>query len=64
MSVVMAGFVDFKITMRKDIFSGAPQEGSAVNYGTLGITFRARKPHSKSEWHSALKELNCEIPEN
>jgi hypothetical protein len=58
----MAGFVDFEITSRTDVFSGAPQEGSAVNYGTLGITFRARKPHSKEEWHTALKALNCEIP--
>jgi hypothetical protein len=62
MTVVMAGFVDFEITWRKDVFSGAPQEGSAANFGTLGINFRARKPESEAEWHAALKALNCEIP--
>ena len=62
MTVVMAGFVDFEITRRKDVFSGAPQEGSAVNYGTLGINFRARKPQSQEEWHTALEALNCEVP--
>ncbi len=39
-----AGFVDFKITWRADVFSGAPQESSAAAFGTLGINFRARKP--------------------
>jgi hypothetical protein len=62
MNVVMAGFVDFAITKRVDIYTGAPHEGSAINYGTLGITFRARKPHSMEEWHAELKALNCEIP--
>ncbi len=62
MTVVMAGFVDFKITKRLDIFSGALQEGSAGDFGTLGITFSARRPHSKEEWHAELKALNCEIP--
>jgi len=55
--------VDFEITKRVDIFSGAPKEGSAVNYGTQGITFKARKPRTKEEWHAALRELNCEIPQ-
>jgi uncharacterized membrane protein YdcZ (DUF606 family) len=41
--VVAAGFVGFEITWRKDVFGGAPQAGSAANYGTLGINFRARK---------------------
>jgi len=63
MTVVMAGFVDFHIIKRLDIFSGAPQEGSAVNFGTLGITFGARRPRTKAEWHAALSALNCEIPE-
>lgn len=62
MTVVMAGFVDFQIIKRIDIFTGAPQEGSAVNYGALGITFGARLPHSTGEWHAALQALNCEIP--
>lgn len=38
-----AGFEAFEITWRKDVFSGAPQAGSAANFGTLGINFRARK---------------------
>jgi len=43
---VAAGFVNFEITWRVDVFSGAPQESSAANFGTQGINFRARKP-----WH-------------
>ena len=62
MTVVQAGFVDFEITWRADIFSGAPQESSASDYGTLGIDFKARKPSSESEWFKALEALNCEIP--
>jgi hypothetical protein len=62
MTVVMAGFVNFEITWRKDVFSGAPQAGSAANFGTQGINFRARKPAAEAEWHAALKALNCEIP--
>lgn len=62
MAVVMAGFVDFEITWRKDVFSGAPQGGSAASFGTMGINFRARKPRNDAEWHAALEELNCEIP--
>jgi hypothetical protein len=60
----MAGFVDFHITQRVDVFTGAPHEGSAVNYGTTGITFGARRPHSIEEWHAALQAMNCEIPED
>lgn len=58
----MAGFVDFEITWRKDVFAGAPQEGSAANFGTQGINFRACKPVDEAEWHAALAELSCEIP--
>jgi hypothetical protein len=64
MTLVMSGFVDYHITQRVDVFTGAPHEGSAVNYGTQGITFGARRPHSKDEWHAALQALNCEIPED
>jgi hypothetical protein len=39
-----AGFVDFRITWRADVFSGAPQESSAGKFGTVGINFTARKP--------------------
>lgn len=42
-TVVAAGFVGFEITWRKDVFSGAPEASSAEKFGTLGITFRARK---------------------
>jgi hypothetical protein len=62
MVVVEAGFVDFEITWRKDVFSGAPQESSAANFGTLGINFRARKAQNEAEWYEALNELNCAIP--
>jgi TusA-related sulfurtransferase len=62
MTVVLAGFVDFEITWRADVFSGAPQESSAANFGTLGINFRARKPRDEAEWMAALAALNCEVP--
>ena len=57
-----AGFVGFEITWRKDVFSGAPQAGSAANYGTLGINFRARKAKSEEESMAALAALNCAVP--
>ena len=44
LAVVAAGFVDFAINWRGDVFSGAPQSSSAAAFGTLGITFGARKP--------------------
>lgn len=62
MTVVMAGFVDFEITWRKDVFSGAPQESSAANFGTKGINFRARRPETEEEWHEALEALGCAVP--
>jgi hypothetical protein len=49
MAVVTAGFVDFEITWRKDVFGGAPQESSAANFGTVGINFRARKAMPEQE---------------
>jgi hypothetical protein len=58
----MAGFVDFEITWQADVFSGAPQSSSAAEFGTLGINFRARKPHDEIEWAAALAVLNCQIP--
>jgi len=58
----MAGFVDFEITWRADVFSGAPQSSSAANFGTQGINFRARKPHDAQEWAVALAALSCETP--
>ena len=64
MAVVGAGFVDFAITWRADVFSGAPQSSSAANFGTLGITFRARKAASDDEWQAALAALTCEVRGN
>ena len=57
-----AGFVGFEITWRKDVFSGAPQAGSAEKFGTLGINFRARKARSEEELIAALAALSCEVP--
>lgn len=59
-----AGFVDFEITWRADVFAGAPQSSSAANFGTLGINFRARKPTDEAEWKAALQALNYPPPES
>jgi TusA-related sulfurtransferase len=59
---VAAGFVEFAITWRADVFSGAPQSSSAGNFGTLGINFRARKAVNEEEWAAALAALSCEVP--
>jgi hypothetical protein len=60
-TVVAAGFVDFEITWRADVFSGAPQSSSAATFGTLGINFRARKPVDMAEWEAALALLRCDV---
>jgi hypothetical protein len=60
-TVVAAGFVDFEITWRADVFSGAPQSSSAAKFGTLGINFRARKARGDEEWARALAELGCAL---
>ena len=57
-----AGFVDFEITWRADVFNGAPQESSAADFGTLGINFRARKSLHDEEWKAAMAALSCEVP--
>lgn len=54
-----AGFVDFGIVARYDVFAGAQQASSASVFGTLGITFRARRARDEAEWLSALAELSC-----
>jgi hypothetical protein len=59
---VAAGFVDFEITRRADVFSGAAQSSSAASFGTLGIDFRARKPANDAEWEKAWVALSCETP--
>jgi hypothetical protein len=56
---VAAGFVDFEITWRADVFAGAPQASSAGKFGTQGINFRARKARNESEWAAALERLTC-----
>ena len=43
-AVAAAGLVGFEVTWRADVFSGAPQASSAAQFGTVGITFRARRP--------------------
>jgi hypothetical protein len=42
--VTGAGFLDFEITWRDDIYRDAPQQSEAAFFGTLGITYKARKP--------------------
>jgi hypothetical protein len=62
MAVVGAGFVDFEIIWRGDVYSGAAQSSSAAKYGTLGINFRARKATSDQELADALAALQCDVP--
>ena len=57
-----AGFVGFEITWKEDVFSGAPQSSSAAEFGTVGITFRARKAASDKEWQEAVANLACLRP--
>jgi hypothetical protein len=60
MAVVGAGFVDFEITWRGDIYGGAVQFSSAAKYGTLGVNFAARKARTQEDWQNALASLQCE----
>ena len=57
-----AGFIGFEMTWRKDVFSDAPQAGSAEKFGTLGINFRARKAVNEEEWIEAMAALSCGVP--
>jgi hypothetical protein len=62
---VAAGFVGFEVTWRAEVYADAPQESSAANYGTQGITFWARKPRDEQEWLDALDALDalsCAVP--
>ena len=61
MTVLAAGFVDFEITWREDVFAGAPQESEAASYGTVGINFRARKALNEEEWIAKSSELYCPV---
>ncbi|HEV2461545.1 MAG TPA: hypothetical protein VGS80_24585 [Ktedonobacterales bacterium] len=49
-----AGFLDFEITWRAEVYTGAPQASSAADFGTLGITFRMHKPRDEQEWLDAV----------
>lgn len=60
--MVAAGFVDVAILTRIDVYANAPQSSSAAKFGTLGITFRARRPDDEAEWLRALDALRCELP--
>ena len=59
--VVSAGFVDFTITWKADVFADAPQHSSAAEFGTKGINFRARKGKEKSELEKVAAGLVCGI---
>jgi hypothetical protein len=59
---VAAGFVDFEITWRAEVYADAPQESSAEDFGTLGINFFARKPVNEQEREDYLASQMCEIP--
>ena len=60
-----AGFIHFEITWRAEVYSGAPQASSAADFGTLGITFRARKPRDEQDeqqWLDAVSAAqSCNI---
>lgn len=56
-----AGFIGFAITWRGDIYGGAPQASSAASFGTLGITFRARKPRDEQERLDAAHAEVCAV---
>ena len=58
-----AGFVDFEILWRGEVFAGAPQSSSADEFGTVGITFRARRARDEADWLAALDALSCELPQ-
>jgi hypothetical protein len=60
--VIAAGFIEFAIDSRTDVYAGAEQSSSAANFGTLGITFRARRALDDTEWEQALSALNCDLP--
>ncbi len=59
--MVAAGFVDFEIAWRADVYAGAPQSSSAAQFGTLGINFRARKARDETEWAKAVATLICDL---
>jgi len=42
--VSASGFENAEIVQKHDIFEGVPNPSSALEYGTQGISLRARKP--------------------
>jgi hypothetical protein len=60
-TVVAAGFVDFEITWRGDVYKDAPQASSAEKFGTVGINFRAVKARDEAEWAKALSKISCDV---
>ena len=38
-----AGFTALEFTVMQDVFSGAEHHSSALEFGTLGVNFRATK---------------------
>lgn len=60
--MVAAGFVNVEILTRIDVYANAPQSSSAAKFGTLGITFRARKANDEQEWITALEAFRCDLP--
>jgi len=61
--VVAVGFVEFEITWRADVFSGAPQASSADAFGTQGINFRARKAQDEAQWEAVIAAASCRVSE-
>jgi hypothetical protein len=59
--VIAAGFVDFEITWRGDVYKDAPQSSSAAKFGTIGINVRARRAANDDEWAAALARLTCAV---
>jgi hypothetical protein len=59
---VAAGFIDFEITWRAEVYADAPQESSAEDFGTLGINFFARKPLNEREREDYFARQMCEFP--
>jgi len=53
--------VGFEIVSVVDVYADAPQSSSAAKFGTLGITFRARKASNEQEWQEELAALACTV---
>lgn len=47
--VAAAGFKNIEVLWGKDVFSGAPQHSDAAEFGTMGISIRAKKTADNEE---------------